>query len=120
MTAAHVMIPGIRRSVAATPSVLTEVTLFTAGEKGATLAQVVIANITSTAADATVKWGDGSADYAIYFEKSIPANDSLVAEHFIELPVDGEINITAGTVDALTFTVTVIENIGAIGSGQLR
>lgn len=112
---ADVSVPGTRRSIGLTPAATDEATLFTAGAKGATVVWLCIANAESSANVATVKWNNGSTDYVIYNEKSVAADDSLMTEVHIELPAAGSIKVTSGDADEVTFTITVVENIGGVG-----
>lgn len=112
---AHNIVAGIRRTVSAVPADTNEATLFTAGNRGATVVWLCIANGENAANLATVKWNNGSTSYVLYNEKSVAADDSLMTDVHIELPAGGSIKITSGDADELTFTITVIESIGGVG-----
>ncbi len=116
MTAAVVSIPGVPITVSATPADTNEATLFTAGTKGATIVQMIVANVTSGALTATIQWNDATTDWDIYRAKSVAANDSLLFEPFIHLPASGAIKITSSSGNGLTFTATLVERLGAIGA----
>lgn len=113
MSAASHDIPGVAAAYASTPANTNEATLFTAGKRGGVLVQMYIANVTGSAANATVKWGDGSTDHAVVSVKSIAGNDYLHLDMNIPLREGQTVKITSGTNSALTFTAVVIERIGA-------
>lgn len=117
MTAAFAPIEGTRLSVASTPGDTNEATLYTAGNNGATVVWLWISNAEGTANAATVKWTDSSAstDHPIYTARSVGANDSVDKDLFIELDSGDSIKITSADADQLTFLITVIENLGAVG-----
>ena len=89
--------------------------MFTAGERGAAVVGIIISNNTGGAIAATVRWGDGSTDYDIYAALSVAANASEISEAYVELPESGTVKVTSATGNALTFTLTVVEYIGALG-----
>lgn len=111
----NVSVAGVRRTVSAAPADTNEATLFTAGNKGATVVWLGIANAENAANLATLKWNDGSTSYTLYNEKSIPADDSIFEDIHIELPAGGSIKVTSSDADEITFTITVVESIGALG-----
>lgn len=109
MSSAQIALSGRPRSTALKPSDTNEATLITLADRGGLLLQLVIANNTGSAANATVKWNDGTTDWDIVSAKSIAANDSTIIDPFIRVPDGGSIKVTSGTGDALTFTATVVE-----------
>lgn len=117
MTAARATVEGTRLTVAATPADTNEATLYTAGSKGGTVVWLCIANAENAANAATVVRRDSSAttDYPIYTAKSVSANDSVMTDVFLQLDSGDLIKVTSGDADELTFTITVIENLGAVG-----
>lgn len=112
MSAAQIALSGLPRSEALKPADTNEATLLATGDNGAVLLQLVIANNTGSAADATVKWSDGTTDWDIVSGKAIAANDSEIIDAVIRLPSDGALKVTSGTGGALTFTATVVEFVG--------
>lgn len=115
MTAAQVPVPGARRQVSSTPADTNEATLLTAGKENPTVVEIWITNLTGTAANATVKWGDGSSDYSLIDTKAIAARDYLQAPCLIPLRDGYTIKITSGTGNALTFTIVIVEFPGRLG-----
>ena len=63
MTAASHTVDGTRRIISSTPANTSEATLYTAAKENPVVVQLIITNLTASAANATVKWGDGSTDY---------------------------------------------------------
>lgn len=110
---------GQRRAVSSTPANTSEATLFTASGNNVTFAWLHIANTTASAANATVKWGDGSTDYSIIDTYSVPGRGFVTEELMIPLRDGYTIKITSGTADALTFTVVVAEGASAFGKGGM-
>jgi hypothetical protein len=115
VSAGNVNIPGVLVSVAAKPTDTNEATLFTAGDKGATLVALSLCNNDGSARTATVQWNDGTTDWEIYTAYSIAANTTVLVEPFIHLPASGSLKITQGTASGITFTATMVERMGAIG-----
>jgi hypothetical protein len=113
---AYVPITGTRRIVSSTPANTNEATLYTspAGPNNAVV-QIWITNLTGSAANATVKWGDGSTDYSLIDTKSIAARDYHKVDCLIPMREAYTVKITSGTGSALTFTIIVIEFGGAFG-----
>ena len=107
---------GRSRPISSTPADTNEATLFTAGP-GNSVHGLYITNMTGTDANATVKWGDGSTDYAVINTETIHANAGLFEpEFYIPLRENYTIKITSDTADALTFTIIVLE--GQSGTGH--
>ena len=90
------------------------------GSKTNVLVEILITNLTGSAANATVKWGDGSTDYSLIDTKSIAARDYHWVACLIPMRESYTIKITSGTNSALTFTVVVIEFGGAFGGNSAR
>lgn len=113
---AWVPVTGTRRIVSSTPSDTNEATLYTApsGPNNA-LVQIWITNLTASAANATVKWGDGSTDYSLIDTKSMAARDYHKVDCLIPMRQGYAVKITSGTGSALTFTIVVTEFGGAFG-----
>lgn len=118
---ASIDIFGTRRTVSVTPANTSEATLYAvpAGMKSADVVALWIANLTASAANATVQWSDGTNDFSLIDTKSIAARDyHQPVEFFVPLPEAGSIKITSGTNSALTFTIVVVEFSGAVGGRQ--
>ena len=118
MTAASMEVSGPRRIISSTPANTNEATLLTAGEERPVIIQVMVTNLTGTAANATVKWGDGSTDYSIIDTYSVPARGFVVENFVIPLRETYTIKITSGTGSALTFSVVVVETAFQFGGEQ--
>lgn len=104
---AYADIPGDRKIVSATPSGTSQVTLHTADGTTPKVILLKIANLTASAANATVKWGDGTTDYSIIDTYSIPGRGYLIEDVLIPLSQGYTIKITSGTASALTFTIVM-------------
>lgn len=118
MTAAAVPVTGTRRLSGLTPANTSEATMLTAGNEKSVVVGVYIANLTGSAANATVKWGDGSTDFAVIDTHSIAARAYLHLDIFLPLVSGGTIKVTSGTNSALAFTLIIIEFGGKIGAGH--
>ena len=117
---AFVNVGGQRRVIGLTPANTSEATLFTSNDDATAVVGVWVANLTGTAANATIKWGDGSTDYAIISVFPVPARGYLVENVFIPLRDGYTIKVTSGTNSALTFTAVVMEAGGAFGNPLSR
>ena len=113
---ASVNVSGTRRIISSTPANTAEATLYTApsGPNNAVV-EIWITNLTGSAANATVKWGDGSTDYSLIDTKAIALRDYHKVECLIPMRESYTVKITSGTNSALTFTIVVIEFGGAFG-----
>ena len=120
MTSANIAISGQRRIVSSTPANTSEATLFTANDDTTSVVQIWATNLTAAAANATIKWGDGSTDYALVSVFSVPARGYLVEDVLIPMRDGYTIKITSGTGSALTFTAVVVEAGGSFGSPLSR
>lgn len=119
MTAASVNISGPRRILGLTPANTSEATIYTvAGSRArTTVVGIYIANLTGSAANATVKWGDGTTDFAVVDTHSIAARAYLHLDIVIPLQEGWTIKVTSGTNSALAFSVVVVEDTGALSAG---
>ena len=115
MTASNVVVPGPRRLVGLTPADTNEATMLTAGADGTVVVELWITNLTGTAANATVKWGDGSTDFAVIDTYSVAARMFLHEPVLLPLRKDWTIKVTSGTNSALAFTIVVVEYPGGLG-----
>lgn len=118
MTAASVAVVGVPYSEGRTPSDTNEATIFTAGDKGATWVLLHVANISGSAATATVVWNDGANDHAILDEYSIASHGYVTLDLIVNLRSGNTIKVTAGTGSAIAFTVTTVERTGANAGRQ--
>lgn len=116
MTAANVNVQGTRRLIGLAPAGTSEVTMFEAADEKPVVVAIHIANLTSSAADATVKWGNGATDYALIATHSIAARAYINLPVFLPLPKGGAIKVKSGTGDALAFTLAVLESSGAFSA----
>lgn len=108
MTAAAINIGGQRRAIGLKPANTNEATMLTAGKDMPVLIGLIVANNTGSAANATVRWGNGTTDYDIVAAKSIAANDSYLPDlPPIPLREGYTIKVTSGTGNALTFTLVI-------------
>lgn len=114
---ASVTIGGQRTPIASKPTDTNEATIYTAGKEVPVVVALIICNGTGSAAAATVKWGDGSTDYAIIAGKSIPANDSVIYDMLLPLREGYTLKVTSGTGNALTFTFVIVST-GSTTYGQ--
>jgi len=113
LASAHVA--GQRSLFSAKPGDTNEATLYTCNARRATILSIIIANGTSSSANATVRWRDSSAstDYDVVVSKAVAGNDTgFINEIVLELQNADLIKITSGTASALTFTALVSEYIG--------
>jgi hypothetical protein len=115
---ASVDVFGRRRTVSLKPTDTNEATLVTAGKAGMTVVWICIANGENAANAASVEWYDGTTDWPVYAAKSIAANDTHMADVCIEIPDGGSLKVTSGDADEITFTVTIVESLGAVGGRQ--
>ncbi len=107
---------GKRRLVSLKPADNSEATMFTASGNVTVLA-IAISNNTGGGIAATVRWRDASAstDYDIIAVKDVAANDTLFINEIPLVLKDADlIKITSATGNALTFTLLIVEALGAI------
>ena len=104
---------GSRRPVSATPADTNEATLLTGTAAREAVVQIWVTNLTGSAANATVKWGDGSTDYSLIDTHAVAPRDYIKEDITLQLQSGWTIKITSGTNSALTFTVMIVET----GSG---
>lgn len=117
MSVGQVHVTGTRRLKGLTPANTSEATMLTAGKERPSVVAVYIANLTGSAANATVKWGDGSTDFAVIDTYSVAARSFLHAEVFLPLREGWTIKVTSGTNNALAFTLVIAE-YGSAVSGE--
>ncbi len=107
---------GKRRLVSLKPANSSEATMFTAVGNVTVLA-IAISNNTGGGIAATVRWRDASAstDYDIISVKDVAANDTLFINEMPLVLKDADlIKVTSATGNALTFTLLIVEALGAI------
>ena len=107
---------GSRRPISLTPANTNEATLMTAGKERPTVVEIWITNLTGSAANATVKWGNGSADYSLIDTMSIAARTYHKVDVLIPLREAYTIKVTSGTGNALTFTIIIVEYGSKLGA----
>ena len=113
MTALSIVTYGRPRIIGLTPSDTNEATMYTAANLSATAIKIHVANLTASAASATVKWGDGSTDTPIISVFSVPARGYLEEDIIIPMRNTWTIKVTSGTSNALAFSLVILE--GEIG-----
>lgn len=110
---ALVSVGGQRSIYGLTPADTNEATMLTAGKDSPVVVGIRIVNLTGSAANATVKWGNGATDFAICDTKSVAARDYLDVLSddglpFLPLREGYTIKVTSGTGGALAFTLITV------------
>jgi hypothetical protein len=116
VSSAHVPVTGTRRLIGLTPANTNEATMLTGGPERSVVVAVYIANLTAGAVNATVKWGDGTTDFAIIDTFSIAARGYLHLDVFLPIVDGGTVKVTSGTNSGLAFSLVLIEFGGALGA----
>lgn len=107
------------RSVSSTPANTTRNTLLSAPSTSNTykIKSIVAANVTATAATATIEIYDGTTYFPLAYQISVPGNSSLIVVDgstglYLLASADGgtgepeSIHVTSGTSSAISYTVT--------------
>lgn len=118
MSDAAVPVGGQRTPKGLKPSDTNEATMYTAGKEFPVIVGMAVANNTGSAANATIRWGDGSTDYDIIATKSVAAHDTLfLPDIFLPLREGYTIKVTSGTGNALTFTLIIVSTGSTLPGG---
>lgn len=115
MTAANVNIPGQRVIIPSKPSNTDPATVYTAGKESPVVVQIFVCNNTGSAANATVKWGDGSTDYDVLNTHSVAAYSTEIFDVIIPLRESYTLKVTSGTGNALTFNFVIVATGSTLG-----
>lgn len=92
---------------------------FNGGRMQSTLISVVCSNETAGIVNILIEYFDGTNSYFL-FRKPVPANDTVVISEFPKVLFDTmKIQATAGSANAITVDVAVLENSGMLGGGPL-
>ena len=114
--AADYAVAGKSRTISLAPADTNEATIFTAA-KGNSVISLRICNVDGTnAADATVRYNDGSTDFALISTKSIAADDYLYEpDFFLPMQSGWTLKVTSSAANDLVFTIVVLEGQSAVG-----
>jgi len=80
-----------------------------------TVVSVVCSNETAGVVNILIEYFDGSTNYFL-FRRPVPANDTVVFNEFPKVLFDGmKIRATAGSANAITVDVSVMQDNGMLG-----